>query len=290
VKVQTFILIAISCLFPLAADTISLAREAMPVAAKPRESKLPGVATDKPQNTPLPVPKSTAGEPAGTSTITVSGDQRISVNFDNRALSEILRMMSGKKLFDINGPVPPGEPMTIAFTELTLEQALKKMLRGYNYILMDRSPEQRPLLMVMGIVDGSRPTEQRVVPAARPETAGQQPDPKTYYVPPTVMEQEPIPANAVPARAARGRTATALAGPGGEQTTGTSQGTAVQPGVAEGGLGARPTQSVSGDQILRPDNQRLQQSGQPEPGPASDPAQRPGGPDNLPQPPSPPQP
>ncbi|HUJ68044.1 MAG TPA: hypothetical protein VLW86_00900 [Syntrophorhabdales bacterium] len=97
------------------------------------------------------------GSPAGSADgggqalfIEVKDKDKISANVKNRPLDELLRTMSQKNLFEIRGPLPRGEGITVEFSNLTLEQALKKLMKGYNYVLMDQGASRKPLLMVMG--------------------------------------------------------------------------------------------------------------------------------------------
>jgi hypothetical protein len=119
--------------------------------------------------------------------IEVTKEHKISAKVENRPLNEVLRMMSDMKLFDIKGALPSGEPLSANFTDLCLDQALKKMMRGYNYALMDQGTSQKPLLMVMGRIERAKSSEVSP-PQPPPPSSNQAPDPKTYYVPPTTVE------------------------------------------------------------------------------------------------------
>jgi hypothetical protein len=122
--------------------------------------------------------------------VAISRDQRISAHIANLPLNEVLRLMSERSLFDIKDTLPSDETVSINFSDLTLDKALKKLMRGYNYVLLDRGTAMKPLLMVMGRVVRPNPAERNVprrVVAAVP--ANQPPDPRTYYVPPTLTDQ-----------------------------------------------------------------------------------------------------
>jgi hypothetical protein len=83
----------------------------------------------------------------------VSGDGRISANFQNRPLEEMLRLMSEKNLFEIESSLPTGalaKLVTMQFCGLTLEQTLYKMMRGYNYAVVKEDASDKPVLIVLG--------------------------------------------------------------------------------------------------------------------------------------------
>ena len=73
--------------------------------------------------------------------------------------------MSEKKLFEIMGSVPSGEEITLYFSGLTLREAMGKLLRRYNYVLMQR-PSKEPLLILMGRIERRVYTEKATPDAA----------------------------------------------------------------------------------------------------------------------------
>jgi hypothetical protein len=125
----------------------------------------------------------------------VSKDTKVTARIENRSLGDAIRLMSEKKLFDIRGPLPLGEVITVRFSDLSVEEALKRLMRGYNYVLMDQGTSRRPLLMVLGKIERSKYTAEPAITPQSPSqsspqaAAGQQPDPKTYYVPPVTIDQ-----------------------------------------------------------------------------------------------------
>lgn len=117
---------------------------------------------------------------------------RISVRIANLPLNQVLRLMSERGLFDISGALPSDEAVSAVFLDLPLDEALKKLMRGYNYVLFREGTGQKPLLLLMGKAVRPNPAQQRVrqrTPVRLP--VNQAPDPKTYYVPPTIVEQQP---------------------------------------------------------------------------------------------------
>jgi hypothetical protein len=144
-------------------------------------------------------PHTEAGEAAKTSTIEITRGTRITADIENKPLQEALRMMAEKNLFEIQGAVPAGEPVTVRFSNATLDEALKKVLRGYNYVLVSQGASKKPSLMVIGqIQPGSRTTKGTPTPtpphAAAP--SNQVLVPGTYYVPPSLLTPPAAPSPA----------------------------------------------------------------------------------------------
>jgi len=124
-------------------------------AAAPAQAPVPaaGPAQSSPGSTVRQGEGSPPASPDGAGQalfIEVKDKDRISARVKNRPLDELLRIMSQKNLFEIKGPVPRGEAITVEFSNLTLDQALKKLMKGYNYVLVDQGASRKPLLMVMG--------------------------------------------------------------------------------------------------------------------------------------------
>ena len=102
---------------------------------------------------PLPA---TAG--AIQAALTVTKESRISVDVDNEPLNALLRMMAEQKLFVLSGAAPGNESLTLHFSNLTVPEALSKMLRGYNYVVIERGKGQAPTLSLMGRVQAAAPS------------------------------------------------------------------------------------------------------------------------------------
>jgi hypothetical protein len=143
-----------------------------------------------------------AGETAQTPTIEITREAKITANIENKPLHEALRMMASKNLFEIKGAVPAGEPVTVRLSNVTLDEALKKLMRGYNYVLVSQGTSKKPSLMVMGKIQADRPAARATpTPPAQPARANQVLIPGTYYVPPTLLPPAPSPsAKAPPSR------------------------------------------------------------------------------------------
>jgi hypothetical protein len=137
--------------------------------------------------------KSSSDRQAAISAVRVGGDGRISAHIAGLPLSDVLRLMSKRALFDIGGPLPPsGETISAVFLDVSLDEMIKKLMRGYNYVLFREEEGRKPVLIVIGRSARPNPAEQPIrqrAPIKLP--ANQAPDPKTYYVPPSVTDGQP---------------------------------------------------------------------------------------------------
>jgi hypothetical protein len=131
-------------------------------------SPAPGISAGPGQNTGQ-APKSTNRPPV----IAITGG---GIDADIQGpLSETLRAMADKRLFEIRGPMPAGEEITVQFSGLTLDEALKKLMRGYNYVLMEQAGGQKPVLVLLGRIQRSagsaqspQPVQAVPVPVSQP--------------------------------------------------------------------------------------------------------------------------
>jgi hypothetical protein len=127
--------------------------------------------------------------------LTVTKESRISVNVDNEPLNALLRMMADKKLFTLGGAAAGNESLTLHFSNLTVPEALSKILRGYNYVVTGQGNGRLPVLTVLGKVQsgGAAPHTQAPAPAVGP------PEPRSYAPPePAAAPETPQPAASRP--------------------------------------------------------------------------------------------
>jgi len=117
--------------------------------------------------------------------IAVSGSGTISANIKNRPLGEMLRLLSEKHLFEIRGPLPRKAlslPVSMEFSDLTLDEVFDKMMRGYNYAFIRDDRSERRVLMVLGEI--ARVSYQELIkPAQPPVQAEQTPQQSTGALP-----------------------------------------------------------------------------------------------------------
>jgi hypothetical protein len=115
-----------------------------------------------------------------------SVDSTVSLDASDRPLGEVLRTMAGKGLIEISGGTPGGEPLTQHFTSLTIDRALSRIMRGYNYVLIDQGKARAPLLKVMGKIEKVKPEASKA-----PADSAAAPDLRSY-VPPAPPREIPI--------------------------------------------------------------------------------------------------
>ena len=167
-------------------------------AAAPAQAPVPAAATA--QSSPGSTVRQGEGSPpaspegAGQALfIEVKDKDRISARVKNRPLDELLRIMSQKNLFEIKGPVPRGEAITVEFSNLTLDQALKKLMKGYNYVLVDQGASRKPLLMVMGqATRGTNGEQGQAPPTPQPVINHPLPPGGGSSAPPAPAVQQPV--------------------------------------------------------------------------------------------------
>jgi hypothetical protein len=118
-----------------------------------------------------------SAQAAGRLPVEVMKENRIDARIENLRLDKVLRLMSEKKLFEIMGSVSSEEEVTLYFSGLTLAEAMGKLLRRYNYVLMNR-PSKEPLLILIGKIE--RPIYAEKATSEQPSTAAyQQPGAET---------------------------------------------------------------------------------------------------------------
>ena len=110
--------------------------------------------------------------------LTVTKGSRISVDADNQPLNVLLRMMAEKRLFNIRGGAAGDESLTLHFANLTLPEVLSKILRGYNYVVIDQGKNQPPVLTVMGRIQKGASPPMRIRPPPAPPA-----EPGSYALP-----------------------------------------------------------------------------------------------------------
>ena len=83
-------------------------------------------------------------------------DSTVSADVDDRPLGEVLRVMAEKGLIEIGGGARGEEPLSVHFRGLTLDQALSRIMRGYNYVVIEQGKARAPLLRVMGKIERAK--------------------------------------------------------------------------------------------------------------------------------------
>jgi hypothetical protein len=111
------------------------------------------------------------------STFMLRPDGKISAQIDNRPLNQALRDLATKLSLDLKGISVGGETVNLNLSDASLEELLKKMMRGYNYVLVRPNKSERLMLMVLSRADRTRYVEPPVQ-ASSPPPALPQPVPQ----------------------------------------------------------------------------------------------------------------
>lgn len=105
-----------------------------------------------------------AGEPHETK---AKGERTVTLQVVDVPLNEVLNILAKNIPMEIRGTVSSQERITVNFSNLTLEEALSRIMRGYNYVLMRADESARALLVVMNKIDrGMQVEPASVVPGA----------------------------------------------------------------------------------------------------------------------------
>jgi len=116
---------------------------------------------------------------AGGDPIRVTEGGRISADLVDIPLNQVLADLSKKLPLHVKGGVGGGERLTLHFSDLTMEEALHKIMAGYNYVLMlsGERGEGTVTLTVVGKVSHPRSdlSAAEATPVSPPAAPNQQP-------------------------------------------------------------------------------------------------------------------
>ena len=127
----------------------------------------------------------------GQDVFSVTNEGRITAHITDMPLGQALEALSRSTPLDIRGSVPEDERLTLRFSRLTLGEALREMMAGYNYVLMTPKAQEKPILLILGKVEQDKgstpPSYERTVPVpSSPATASASvPVPPPPLAPPT---------------------------------------------------------------------------------------------------------
>ena len=205
--------------------------------------------------------------PAGTQAtrqppvISITKDDKIDADIRAYPLNETLRAMAAKRLFDIKGPLPTGEEITVQLSGVTLDEALKKLMRGYNYVLVDQGASQKPVLMLIGKIQRGASTPPLSQPVQGEPQAANPPVPVQN---PPAGPQAGIPPQPVPLnrRAAPNGPPANGAAPGAAGNPGPAGPQEAQPNPAPPAVGQVPVQPQQAPQAGQGQVQTQPQQGQ----------------------------
>ncbi len=91
--------------------------------------------------------------------IKVNNERTVSLQVVDVPLNEVLRILAKNVPMEIRGTVVSQERITVQFSNLTLEEALSRIMRGYNYVLVRPDESAKVLLVVMNKIDRTIQTE-----------------------------------------------------------------------------------------------------------------------------------
>jgi hypothetical protein len=115
--------------------------------------------------------------------IKVRSEGTVSVQVVNVPLNEVLAILAKSVPMDIKGDIPSQELVTLGFSNLSLEEALRRIMRGYNYVLVHMDEPARPVLTVMNRTERIPYVEEAPAAVAPPEPAGRPPRPRAPVPP-----------------------------------------------------------------------------------------------------------
>jgi hypothetical protein len=91
--------------------------------------------------------------------IKVNNERTVSLQVVDVPLNEVLTILAKNVPMEIRGTVASQERITVQFSKLTLEEALSRIMRGYNYVLVRPDESAKALLVVMNKIDRTIQTE-----------------------------------------------------------------------------------------------------------------------------------
>lgn len=104
----------------------------------------------------------------GAPVIRVKSEGTISMQVVNVPLNEVLLILAKNVPMEIRGTVPSQELLTLDLSNLSLEEALRRIMRGYNYVLVHMDEPSRPVLTVMSRTERTPYAEDAPATAAAP--------------------------------------------------------------------------------------------------------------------------
>ena len=119
--------------------------------------------------------------------ITQTGKGTINLKADNTPLNEVVRGLGVRCGFDLKGMSPSNERVSMQLSNTSVDETLRKLLRGFNYVLIKAEGSARGSLMVLGKTE-------RVVHTYAPPSAA----PVPMSAIPQVSSSAPVPAGEQP--------------------------------------------------------------------------------------------
>jgi len=160
--------------------------------------------------------------------VKLEGEGLITLDATNVPLGTLLQALSRRVPLEIRGGVAPDERVSVQFSRLSLKEALGKMIRNYNYVLVMPEGNEKPVLTIINPITrapsreepppavvtkgGAAPTQPKGTPPAPGPIPGQAPGQAPGIAPgiqdvippdadpnrPTVRERRDVPRTAPP--------------------------------------------------------------------------------------------
>ena len=80
----------------------------------------------------------------------VTKEMHITADITGFSLGQALAVLSQNMPLEIRGSVAGDERLTLRFSQLTLQQALREMMAGYNYVLIEPGAQEPLVLVIIG--------------------------------------------------------------------------------------------------------------------------------------------
>ena len=123
----------------------------------------------------------------------LNNDGKINAEVDNRPLNQTLRELATKLSIDLKGISVGSEAVSLSLSHVSLEELLKKMMRGYNYVLIKAGKSDKLMLMVLSKADRTQYVAPPPQPASSPPAI---PQPVPQPVPQAAPVASPQPQRA----------------------------------------------------------------------------------------------
>jgi hypothetical protein len=124
------------------------------------------------------------------STFLLKRDGKIDAQINNQPLNQTLRELATKFSIDLKGISVGSEAVILNLSDVPLEELLKKMMRGYNYVLVRPEKSDRLMLMVLSRADRTKYVD---TPAPTASVSPPIPQPVPQLVPQAIPDTTPQP-------------------------------------------------------------------------------------------------
>ncbi len=89
---------------------------------------------------------------------TIRNDRKIDVQINNLPMSEALKDLAAKIPLEFKGISVGNEIITLNLSSVSLEEILKRLMRGYNYVVIKPESSEKTIVMVLGRAERTKYT------------------------------------------------------------------------------------------------------------------------------------